>query len=95
MLKAEAGQVWHTPESQCFSLDQDGHRAVLDYRLADGVMTIVHTGVPQAIGGRGIAAALTAAALAVARREGWTVVPACSYAEAYFQRHPGERDLLG
>ena len=41
----------------------DGERAVLDYTIAGDVMTITHTGVPQAIGGRGIAAELMRAAL--------------------------------
>ena len=40
------------------------------------------------MGGRGIAADLMRAALAAARTAGWTIVPACSYAAAYLQRHP-------
>ena len=55
-------------------------------------MTITHTRVPDAIGGRGVAAALTRAALALARESGWSVNPACSYAAAYLARHPEEVD---
>jgi len=82
--------------------DRDAHRfetrvdevpCELDYALADGVMTITHTRVPKAVGGRGIAAALVRAALDAARAEGWRVVPACSYASAWMQRHP-EYDAL-
>lgn len=82
--------------------DRDAHRfetrvdevpCELDYVLADGVMTITHTRVPKAVGGRGIAAALVRAALDAARAEGWRVVPACSYASAWMQRHP-EYDAL-
>jgi predicted GNAT family acetyltransferase len=29
-----------------------------------------------------------------ARSEGWKVVPACSYAAAWMQRHPDYADLL-
>jgi len=54
----------------------------------------VHTGVPAAIGGRGVAAALVRAALDHARGEGLKVVPACSYVAAYFKRHPQDADLL-
>lgn len=50
-------------------------------------MTIVHTGVPDAIGGRGIAATLTAAALEFARNRGWRVRPLCSYAAVFMRRH--------
>jgi N-acetylglutamate synthase-like GNAT family acetyltransferase len=58
------------------------------HRLADGVMTITHTRVPPAIGGRGIAAQLMEAALSAARAAGWSVNPACSYAKAYLEKHP-------
>ena len=71
----------------------DGQACELDYRLDGGVMTITHTGVPEAVGGRGIAGAMTRHALEHARANGWKVVPACSYAIAYMQRHPEFDDL--
>jgi Predicted acetyltransferase len=57
-------------------------------------MTITHTGVPSAVGGKGIAAALTQVALDTARVNGWRVVPTCSYAAVYIKRHPAYADLL-
>ena len=80
--------VDHDPHAQVFTTTVEGHRSVLDYQLTERVMTITHTGVPPAVGGRGIAADLMRAALSAARTAGWTVVPACSYAAAYLQRHP-------
>jgi predicted GNAT family acetyltransferase len=71
-----------------FTTEVDGNHAQLDYTLADGVMTITHTRVPPAIGGRGIAAQLMEAALSAARAAGWSVNPACSYAKAYLEKHP-------
>jgi uncharacterized protein len=71
-----------------FTMEVDGNHAELDYTLADGVMTITHTRVPPAIGGRGIAAQLMEAALSAARAAGWSVNPACSYAKAYLEKHP-------
>ena len=67
---------------------------VADYRLAGSVMAMTHTLVPQALEGRGIAAALVAQALAHARSEGWRVRPVCSYVESYMRRHPETLDLL-
>jgi predicted GNAT family acetyltransferase len=78
--------ISHDDTAQKFTTDVDGNRAELDYTLAGGVMTITHTRVPQAIGGRGIAAELMRAALSVAARAGWSVNPACSYAAAYMAR---------
>lgn len=78
-----------------FELAVEGHMAVLDYQLEEGRMVITHTGVPEAIGGRGIAGVLTRAALDHARAQGWTVVPACAYAAAFMRRHGEYADLLG
>ena len=86
--------VRHNEESGRFHARVDGHDCVLDYALDDGRMTITHTRVPEAVGGRGIAAALTRAALDIARERGWRVIPACAYARIYFERHPDQADLL-
>ena len=81
-------KVSHDEAAGRFSTEVDGERAVLDYTIAGDVMTITHTGVPQAIGGRGIAAELMRAALDTAQKAGWKVLPACSYAAAYVAKHP-------
>lgn len=72
----------------------DGCLCVLAYRLHDGVLGIDHVIVPDAVGGRGIAADLTRAALDAARANGWRVVPNCTYAAAWIERHPHYKDLL-
>lgn len=86
--------VKHDRAAHRFHTEVDGSSCVLDYSLAAGVMTITHTGVPAAVGGRGIASALMQAAVEAARDEGWKVVPACSYAASWMQRHPAYADLL-
>ena len=75
----------------------DGQQCQLVYSLGGPggtVMTIDHTGVPAAVGGRGIAAALVEAAFALARQRGWKVDPACSYSAVWAERHPDVADLL-
>ena len=86
--------VHHDTRAHEFSAELEGHRAELQYRLRDGVMTITHTGVPDEIGGRGVAAELTRVALETARANGWKVVPACAYADAFMRRHREYEDLL-
>jgi predicted GNAT family acetyltransferase len=86
--------IVHDTHAHQFSVAVEGHRGVIDYTLRNGVMLITHTEVPPAIGGRGIAAELMRAALDTARREGWKVLPACSYAAAFIRRHPEFSDLL-
>lgn len=81
-------QVTHDPKLHRLHASVEGHDAELVYRLAGTVMTIVHTGVPDEISGRGIASELMKAALAQAQASDWTVVPACSYARAFKEKHP-------
>ncbi|HEX7129517.1 MAG TPA: GNAT family N-acetyltransferase [Rhodanobacteraceae bacterium] len=87
-------QVRHDSARHEFSVEVEGYIGSLDYDLRGNTMTITHTLVPEAIGGRGIAAELTRSALESARAEGWKVVPMCSYAAAYMRRHPEYADLL-
>ena len=87
-------RITHNPAASRFETTVDGHLCVADYRLAGSVMAMTHTLVPQALEGRGIAAALVAQALAHARSEGWRVRPVCSYVESYMRRHPETLDLL-
>lgn len=72
----------------------EGHRCVLDYTLTNNIMTITHTGVPQALSGRGLAGQITQFALEHAKQKGWKVVPRCSYAAVYIQRHPEYASLV-
>lgn len=91
---AQDPEIVRNDAASRFETVVDGVLCVLEYRLRSGVMMITHTGVPEAVGGRGIAAALTRAALETARGEGWRVVPRCSYSLAYLERHPEYGDLL-
>ena len=86
-------EIRHDPRSSRFETRVDGHECELDYRLAGNVMTITHTGVPVPVEGRGIASALTQAAMETARAQGWKVVPACAYAATWMRRHPEFDDL--
>ena len=78
--------IEHDELAGVFYTEVEGNRACLDYRMAGKRMTITHIGVPPPIEGRGIAAQLMRAALAVARLKDWEVMPACSYAAAHVQR---------
>ncbi|TZF87697.1 GNAT family N-acetyltransferase [Cognatilysobacter lacus] len=86
--------VEHQTDSHRFTTRVDGTMAEVDYRISDGVLEITHTGVPEAIGGRGIGGDLVRAAFEFARSEGLKVRPLCSYAEAWSRRHAEYADLL-
>jgi predicted GNAT family acetyltransferase len=73
-----------------FVLEQDGSEAELTYRLRDQELVLVHTGVPEALGGRGIGGTLVRAAVERAADEGLTIAPWCSYARKWLQDHEDE-----
>ncbi|MDR7253003.1 putative GNAT family acetyltransferase [Nocardioides sp. BE266] len=66
----------------------------IDYALADGVITMIHTEVGEAYSGQGHAATLARSALDDARSRGLSVVPSCPYVAAYIRKHEEYADLV-
>ena len=87
-------QIDHQPDRTRFTTHVDGQEAELHYVRDGDVLMITHTGVPAAIGGRGIAGALVQAAVEFARANGLYVRPACSYAASWMERHQDEVGAL-
>jgi predicted GNAT family acetyltransferase len=87
-------QVTHNEARQRFETTVDGHLCVADYQKRGDVVWMTHTGVPQAVGGRGIAAELVRVALAWVEAQGLKVQPSCSYVAVYMRRHPETQALL-
>jgi predicted GNAT family acetyltransferase len=83
-----ASRIRHDADAGRFVLIEDGQEAELVYRLEPGRVTILHTWVPEAVGGRGIAGELVRKAFDWARVEGLKVRPACSYSDAWMRKHP-------
>jgi len=81
-------------EEHRYELDVDGEIATVYYRLAPGVITLVHTEVPEALGGRGIGSKLVRAVLEDVRARGLKVVPRCPFVTAWMGKHPEFNDLL-
>jgi predicted GNAT family acetyltransferase len=67
----------------------------LTYRKL-GVHAVVaeHTGVPQALRGKGIATKLVERLVDDAKKEGFKIVPACPFVKALFDKHPEWSSLL-
>lgn len=94
MTTTPALDVRHNEPAQRFEALVDGELARCDYRRHGAVLRMVHTEVPRALEGRGIAAALVKAAFAHARDKNLRIEPACSYVASYMRRHPETHDLL-
>jgi predicted GNAT family acetyltransferase len=62
--------------------------AVLTYDRTGGDVKILHTEVPRALGGRGLATLLAKTALEWARAEHLSVVVLCPFVREYMRKHP-------
>jgi hypothetical protein len=89
-----AVEIAHNAGASRFEALLDDQLGVCAYRLHGDIAVFVHTEVPPALQGRGVAAALVRAALQWARDSGLRVRPACSYVAVYMRRHPETLDLV-
>jgi predicted GNAT family acetyltransferase len=87
--------VVDVPERGRFEI-RDGDRAVglASYHVDDGLMTLPHTEIDPALGGRGLGTQLVGAVLAAARERQLHVLPYCSFIRKYLLDHPEELDLV-
>ena len=87
-------EVIHNTENHRFEITVDGHLAVLDYILKGKIIIFTHTGVPPAIGNRGLGSKLVETGLDYARGNGLKVRSMCWFVSKYIRRHAEYQDLL-
>ena len=75
-----------------FELAVDGHLAATYYKIADGVITFIHTEVPPELGGKGIGSKLIKGALDQVRAAGLKVIAQCPFVKALIE-HPNKDPL--
>ncbi len=73
----------------------DGHEAEITFSRTSPTLIIVdHTGVPDALRGRGVGQALAQKVIEDARENGWRIIALCSFFKAQVQRHPEWADAI-
>jgi len=77
-----------------FELVEQGQTAFANYRHHDGIIVIPHVESPPALRGKGTADRLMRGIIEKARTDGFKIEPWCSYAVAWFRRHPDTKDVL-
>lgn len=86
--------VFNNTERQQFQVQADGELAFLEYRLYEGKIVLMHTEVPEKLGGHGIGSALAEYAFKYARANHLPVKVYCPFAQAWLKRHPEYQDLV-
>lgn len=100
-----AGEAPQTPNEPVV-VENNAAASRFEVRLPDGLaelryrfrgpdtIVLIHTEVPPALEGRGIAGQLARAALEYARERKLSVVLICPFVTAYVERHPEFKDLI-
>ena len=79
-----------------FELEEDGETAYLEFELdSAGWITLLHTEVPEALRGRGIAGELAKTGLEYARDNHLKVDVVCPLVANYISKHPEFQPLVG
>ncbi|HKK37973.1 MAG TPA: GNAT family N-acetyltransferase [Cryomorphaceae bacterium] len=93
MKKNSSIQITNNTDSHQFEAKLDGHKGELVYRLRDNKIYFMHTWVPEAISGRGVASALALHALKYADSQGLETVIYCPFIQNFVKKHPNWKEL--
>src|SRR3954469_15887858 len=86
-------EVHDHPELSRYEIRVGDQVGFLEYSRQPYGMTLVHTEVPKALEGHGIAGKLVKHAMDEARLRGDRVIPLCPYVQSWLERHPDYQDL--
>jgi len=87
-------EILHDIQKQKFYVVVDGLESHLEYVKMENVLNLIHTYVPDALRGKGIAGEVVKAALTYAEENELKIIPSCSYVAAYIQRHKEYKNLV-
>jgi predicted GNAT family acetyltransferase len=86
--------VTNNKEQLQFEVNQDGEKAVLQYRFLDDMIWLMHTEVPISLEGKGIASALAQYGLEWAKENQKKVKVICPFVAIYLKRHPEYNEIV-
>lgn len=87
--------VTDNAEHQRYEAHEGEHLAgVLGYEDRDGARVLLHTVVEPGMDGHGIGSALALHAIEDARSRGGSIVPVCTFVQAWLDRHPEHADVV-
>jgi uncharacterized protein len=88
-------RIVENPEQQRYEVYEDDKLAgFAEYRRREDAVSLTHTEIDPAFGGKGLAGSLIKHALDEARGQGSSVLPFCSFVQNYIRKHPEHLDLV-
>jgi predicted GNAT family acetyltransferase len=86
--------VTNNETAQRYEARVDGQLAVIIYQQLGDCIVFIHTEVPEALEGHGVAGKMARFALDDARARRLMVIPQCPFVASYIRRHPEYADLV-
>ncbi len=77
-----------------FEMVVEGHKAFIQYQELPNKIALVHTEVPEELGGKGVGTALVEKTLNSIKESGKKIMPYCSFVFAYIKRHPEWKTIV-
>ena len=77
-----------------FEMEVDGQKAVIVYSEHHFTITLLHTEVPPALEGKGVATAIIEKTLSYLEKNHFRLIPLCPFVVAYIKRHPEWKMIL-
>ena len=88
-------EVMHRPQLNKFLIRLSrGKYAFIEYEVKEKLLYVTKAYTPEEFRGRGIASKIMVELIKYAKREGFKVVPVCSFAEYFFRKHPEYSHIL-
>jgi predicted GNAT family acetyltransferase len=81
-------------QNQQFQIFLEDEMAYLEYRIKEGDLYLMHTEVPDKLGGKGIASALAAHAFNYARANHMKIKAYCPFVVSWLKKHPEQNDIV-
>lgn len=81
-------------ERSRYEMVVDGQTSYVSYMRTGDRLTLVHTEVPKALGGRGVGSTLATATFRDIRSRGQRAAVECEFLQAFVKRHPEFGDLV-
>ncbi|HPE82496.1 MAG: N-acetyltransferase [Aequorivita sp.] len=81
-------------EMNRFEAEIDGYKAIIEYSVQPGILSLNHTEVPKELSGQGVASEMTEKVLLQIELRGLKVIAACPYTKKYIGKHPEWKSIL-
>ncbi|HLT50188.1 MAG TPA: GNAT family N-acetyltransferase [Aequorivita sp.] len=87
-------RVIDNKEMNRFETEIDGYKAIIEYSVKPGVLSLNHTEVPKELSGQGVASEMTEKVLLQIELRGLKVIPVCPFIKKYIDKHPEWKSIV-